>query len=135
MPWRSFSSCWCGWSFRQCLGQKCILRLLDSYPIQIFHLDLTIEDHTLVLNVELIGFFLKNECYPKFILMGINLHVDRRIGFKRLQSMANNQTIRWVLSKHCYFHTFWNINHKIRRLEWFVLIRGFLSRWQSCLYI
>jgi len=82
------------------------LHLLDSYPNLIYHLDQTIINRTLDLNVGLIELFLKLLYYLKFKLKVKVLHVDRKIDFQQLQSMVNNRIIKLSISIHLSFHIF-----------------------------
>jgi hypothetical protein len=58
---------------------------LDSYPILIFHLDLTKVNHTLVLHEVLLVLVLMLEYYQEFRWKEIIHHEDKRIDLQQLQ--------------------------------------------------
>lgn len=129
--WRSFWDYWCDWTVLRYLGRRYIQLLLDSCPILPYHLDQTITDHTWVPNVELLEFSSKLWYYLGFRWRVIDPRGGKRIDFPQRLWVVDNQIIKLGISRHLNYHTFYNISHKIHKLEWFVWIHDCLWEWWS----
>ena len=129
--WQSFWGYWYDWIVMRYLGRRYIQLLLDSCPILPYHQDQTITDHTWVPHVELLEFFWVLWYYLGFRWRVRGHHEGKRIDFQQRLWVVDNQIIKLGISRHLNYHTFYNINHKIHKLEWFVWISDFLWEWWS----